>query len=88
MSGRGDRDSGNPYTSKVPKKFLLGRVIYVGNLGWRTKWQELKDHFKVAGNILRADIMMGADGRSRGCGLVRDWLLFYLIFTMLFLYMV
>lgn len=67
---RDDRDRGNPYTTKVPKKFLLGRVVYVGNLSWRSAWQDLKDHFKPAGNILRADVMMGQDGRSRGCGLV------------------
>lgn len=71
VNGSAERSTrGNPYTTKVPKKFLLGRVIYVGNLSWHTSWQDLKDHFKPVGNILRADVMMEEDGRSKGCGLV------------------
>ena len=47
-----------------------GTKVYVGNLSWETSWQDLKDHFRQAGEVLHADIMMGADGRSKGCGLV------------------
>jgi RNA recognition motif-containing protein len=46
-----------------------GSSVYVGNLSWVTKWQELKDHMKRAGNVLRANLMMDGD-RSRGCGVV------------------
>lgn len=28
----------------------VARRIYVSNLTWRTSWQDLKDHFKQAGN--------------------------------------
>ena len=42
----------------------------MGNLSWDVNWQTLKDHFKSAGNVLRANVMMGNDGRSRGWGLV------------------
>ena len=47
-----------------------GTKIYVGNLSWETSWQDLKDHFRQAGEVMHADIMLGADGRSKGCGLV------------------
>ena len=47
-----------------------GTKVYVGNLSWETSWQDLKDHFRQAGEVLHADIMLGADGRSKGCGLV------------------
>jgi hypothetical protein len=47
-----------------------GRRIYVGNLSWQTTWQELKDHFKQAGEVLYADVLTSGDGRSRGCGVV------------------
>lgn len=44
--------------------------VYVGNLSWDVQWQDLKDLFKTAGEVVRADVMTGSDGRSRGCGLV------------------
>jgi len=44
--------------------------VYVGNLPFSVTWQELKDHFKQAGTVLHADVMMRNDGRSQGCGLV------------------
>jgi RNA recognition motif-containing protein len=48
----------------------IGRRVWVGNLSFETSWQQLKDHFKVAGHVLHADIMQDAEGRSKGCGLV------------------
>jgi RNA recognition motif-containing protein len=39
-------------------------------LSWQTSWQELKDHFKQAGEVLYADVLTSSDGRSRGCGVV------------------
>lgn len=29
--------------------------VYVGNLSWHIKWQDLKDHMKQAGNVTHAD---------------------------------
>src|SRR3546814_11905915 len=46
-----------------------GRV-FVGNLSWEVAWQDLKDHMRQAGNVTRADVLRGPDGRSRGCGIV------------------
>jgi RNA recognition motif-containing protein len=50
------------------------RLIYVGNLAWSVKWQDLKDHMKQAGEVEFAKILTreGPDwGRSRGIGYVR-----------------
>ena len=33
-------------------------------------WKELKDLFRQAGTVARADIAVGADGRSKGFGTV------------------
>ena len=47
-----------------------GSQVYVGNLSWETSWQDLKDHFRAAGDVSHADVMMEHDGRSKGCGIV------------------
>jgi len=47
-----------------------GRQIFVGNLPYTTSWQDLKDHFRVHGNVIRADALIGADGRPKGQGTV------------------
>ncbi|AFZ79946.1 RNA recognition motif domain containing protein [Theileria equi strain WA] len=44
--------------------------VYVGNLSWKVKWQELKDHMKQVGDVIRADIIEDYIGRSKGCGIV------------------
>lgn len=46
------------------------RRVYVGNLSWSTAWQGLKDHMKTVGEVIRADVLLDASGRSKGCGLV------------------
>jgi len=49
-------------------------MVYVGNLAWTVKWQDLKDHMKQAGTIEFCKILTfdGSDwGRSRGVGYVR-----------------
>lgn len=47
-----------------------GCQLYIGNLPFQAGWQELKDLFRTAGNIVRADINMGFDGRPKGSGIV------------------
>lgn len=44
--------------------------VYVGNLSWSVQWRDLKDHMRSAGEVVRADVLMGFDGRSKGCGIV------------------
>ncbi|KNZ51747.1 hypothetical protein VP01_382g4 [Puccinia sorghi] len=46
------------------------RLLFVGNLPFNLQWQDLKDLFRQAGNILRADVAMTGEGRSRGFGTV------------------
>jgi len=50
------------------------RSVYVGNLSFKSKWQELKDHFKQIGEVENARVLTedGTEwGRSRGVGIVR-----------------
>ncbi|KAF9128947.1 hypothetical protein BGW39_004599 [Mortierella sp. 14UC] len=47
-----------------------GRQVFVGNIPFQCQWQDLKDLFRKAGNIIRADVAHGSDGRSRGFGSV------------------
>ncbi|CAL1699204.1 unnamed protein product [Somion occarium] len=50
---------------------LAGRSLFVGNLPFHIQWQDLKDLFRMSGGtILRADVALGPDGRSRGFGMV------------------
>lgn len=39
-------------------------------LPYRVRWQDLKDLFRRAGTVLRADVSLGPDNRSRGFGTV------------------
>ncbi|CAH0473971.1 unnamed protein product [Peronospora belbahrii] len=63
---REDRESQATSAAK-PKR---GFRVYVGNLSWNVKWQELKDHMKKAGTVVHADVLEETNGRSKGCGLV------------------
>ncbi|KAI9725163.1 MAG: hypothetical protein M1828_003505 [Chrysothrix sp. TS-e1954] len=50
-----------------------GRQLYVANLPYTVGWQDLKDLFRqaaVQGNIIRADVHIGPDGRPKGSGIV------------------
>lgn len=47
-----------------------GRQIFVSNLPFHVGWQDLKDMFRQAGTVLRADVHMGHDGRPKGSGIV------------------
>ncbi|XP_952751.1 uncharacterized protein TA07030 [Theileria annulata] len=44
--------------------------VYVGNLSWKVRWQDLKDHMKQVGEVIRADIIEDYEGKSKGCGIV------------------
>ncbi|CAN6620288.1 serine/arginine (SR)-type shuttling mRNA binding protein Gbp2p [Trichomonascus vanleenenianus] len=47
-----------------------GSQLYVGNLPYTVAWQDLKDLFREAGNVVRADVQRTYDGRSKGSGIV------------------
>lgn len=46
------------------------RKVFVSNLAYEVSWQDLKDHMRSAGNVIRADVIVGPDGRSKGLGTV------------------
>ncbi|RIA97359.1 hypothetical protein C1645_707212 [Glomus cerebriforme] len=55
---------------QAPQPNYAGRLLFVGNLPFNCQWQDLKDLFRNAGNIIRADVSTNFDGRSRGFGTV------------------
>lgn len=48
----------------------IGKRCYVGNLAWKTSWQDLKDKFRECGNVVYANVMRDDTGRSKGWGIV------------------
>jgi len=48
----------------------LGETDLRAQLPYRVRWQDLKDLFRKAGTVLRADVSLGPDNRSRGHGTV------------------
>jgi len=73
---REDRETGGPsgggggYRGGYGGGGSNGCSVYVGNLPFETPWQDLKDHMRAAGNVDKADILTGEDGRSKGCAIV------------------
>merc|ERR1711879_46590 len=53
-----------------PGAQMPGFSLYVGNLPYSVSWQDLKDHFRACGTVVRADVARNHDGRSRGYGTV------------------
>ncbi|ELR15584.1 uncharacterized protein ACA1_164640 [Acanthamoeba castellanii str. Neff] len=49
---------------------LILILVFIGNLPYTTSWQDLKDRFRQAGNIIRADVLLDTTGRSKGQGTV------------------
>lgn len=46
------------------------RQLFVGNLPYTATWQDMKDLFREAGAIIRADVATFPDGRPKGTGIV------------------
>lgn len=46
-----------------------GKRIFVGNLAWKTSWQDLKDLFRSVGNVVYSNVMVG--GLPHGCAWMR-----------------
>ncbi|KAJ7204706.1 hypothetical protein GGX14DRAFT_459409 [Mycena pura] len=64
------RDFDQPFPELEEEYTPMGRNLFVGNLPFHVQWQDLKDLFRQAGTIVRADVALGPDGRSRGFGTV------------------
>eukprot|EP00475_Leptophrys_vorax_P032763 TRINITY_DN5096_c0_g1_i2.p1 TRINITY_DN5096_c0_g1~~TRINITY_DN5096_c0_g1_i2.p1 ORF type:complete len:215 (-),score=60.70 TRINITY_DN5096_c0_g1_i2:112-756(-) len=69
--GRGDADHKASSSPPAGGGSYGGYQVYVGNLPWRTSWQDLKDTFSEFGEVLRANVIKDESGRSRGFGTVR-----------------
>eukprot|EP00761_Pharyngomonas_kirbyi_P011535 gb/GECH01011560.1/.p1 GENE.gb/GECH01011560.1/~~gb/GECH01011560.1/.p1 ORF type:complete len:199 (+),score=54.27 gb/GECH01011560.1/:1-597(+) len=54
----------------VNTELPLTNRVFVGNLAWRTTWQDLKDHMRQAGPVAYASVLREKSGRSKGCGIV------------------
>ena len=72
---REDREGPRSRGHHTSRRFSSGeksknRRVYVGNLSWDVAWQDLKDHMREAGEVLHAEVIMEANGRSKGCGIV------------------
>lgn len=75
--GYGGGGHGGPHGADIQ-----GRQVYIGNvfssnlslylqqLAYTVSWQDLKDLFRGAGNVVRSDINLGPDGRSKGSGVI------------------
>lgn len=68
--GRGPPTGGVAGNRPAQQISATGCRIFLGNLSWEVKWQELKDFCKQVGTVVRADVLLGPDGRSKGAGIV------------------
>ena len=63
--GRGGRKREFPADLDIEVIEVSSNRLYVHNLAWRVSWQDLKDHFREAGEVVRAEIFTeGPGGRS------------------------
>lgn len=73
-STAGSKGSGKGTAVKVDTgagQMLVCKRVYVGNLSYKTSWQDLKDHFRQAGNVVYSNVMEDRDtGKSKGCGII------------------
>lgn len=53
-----------------PNTVTNSNQLFVGNMPFQAGWQDLKDLFRTVGNVVRADINIGVDGRPKGSGTV------------------
>mmetsp|Transcript_36721 Transcript_36721/g.70797 ORF Transcript_36721/g.70797 Transcript_36721/m.70797 type:complete len:330 (-) Transcript_36721:245-1234(-) len=67
--GRNARRGGTPYSKSGGT--VEGNSVFVGNLNWNVRWQELKDHMGTVGEVEFADVLTRPDGKSSGGGIVR-----------------
>ncbi|GAA5861087.1 hypothetical protein JCM8547_008030 [Rhodosporidiobolus lusitaniae] len=56
--------------SEAAKRSKKECRVYVGNLAYGVKWNDLKDFMREAGNVVFAEIMLLPNGMSKGCGVV------------------
>jgi len=67
FNSRNNAAQGHRFTSGAQSQ---SRRVYVGNLSWDVRWQDLKDHMRASGEVLHAEVICESNGRSKGCGIV------------------
>ncbi len=69
---REDREEGKPRREGRDRQRRpeAGRKIVVWNLPYNMRWQHLKDMFRESGDVIRADVPLHHDGKSKGMGTV------------------
>lgn len=60
---RDNQNDGNTIVLQTPR-------LYVNNLPYNAAWQDVKDLFRKTGEVRRANVLTGSDGRSMGCAIV------------------
>ncbi|KAK0263981.1 g-strand binding protein [Friedmanniomyces endolithicus] len=65
-----DRPQSKEQMSGNSKESSQDRRVYVGNLAYDVKWGQLKDFMRQAGDVVFADVLLLANGMSKGCGIV------------------
>jgi RNA recognition motif-containing protein len=71
--GRGGRGAAAPAAAAGEEGATqsTGTQVVVHGLPWSYTWKELRPMFEGVGEIVRADVVYGRDGRSRGYGTVQ-----------------
>merc|ERR1712226_878816 len=49
----------------------LSDTCFVANVDYEMKWQDLKDIFKMAGNVVNVKMVDGSDGKTKGYGTIQ-----------------
>ncbi|OAV99605.1 hypothetical protein PTTG_25225 [Puccinia triticina 1-1 BBBD Race 1] len=55
---------------EASKRSIKENRVYVGNLAFSVKWNDLKDFMREVGNVVFAEVMVLPNGMSKGCGVV------------------
>jgi len=55
---------------EAAKRSIRENRVYVGNLSFQVRWNDLKDFARDAGNVVFAEVMTLPNGMSKGCGVV------------------
>jgi len=66
-TGAGSRDIA---AAEAAKRSIRENRVYVGNLSFQVRWNDLKDFMREAGNVVFAEVMTLPNGMSKGCGVV------------------
>ncbi|KAJ9100648.1 hypothetical protein QFC21_003693 [Naganishia friedmannii] len=67
FAGRGGFGGGFGGPAHNPTEY---KQLFIGNLPLTATWQDMKDLFREAGNVVRADVSLYPNGAPKGTGIV------------------